>query len=122
MQSLSCKVLVIGAGPGGYVAAIRAGQLGLDTIIVENNHSGYQYNAGYQKSLLIESDNFLSTGFIRYSGISTNGYIIKYDLNGDTLWTTELGLLGELDGLFGIESTPDTNYILAGAAGDAEGI
>ena len=31
----NCKVLVIGAGPGGYVAAIRAGQLGLDTIIVE---------------------------------------------------------------------------------------
>lgn len=30
-----CKLLVIGAGPGGYVAAIRAGQLGIDTIIVE---------------------------------------------------------------------------------------
>ena len=40
MQSLSCKVLVIGAGPGGYVAAIRAGQLGLDTIIVEGERSG----------------------------------------------------------------------------------
>ena len=31
----NCKVLVVGAGPGGYVAAIRAGQLGLDTVIVE---------------------------------------------------------------------------------------
>jgi dihydrolipoamide dehydrogenase len=40
MQSLSCKVLVVGAGPGGYVAAIRAGQLGLDTIIVEGERSG----------------------------------------------------------------------------------
>jgi len=40
MQSLSCKVLVVGAGPGGYVAAIRAGQLGLDTIIVEGDRSG----------------------------------------------------------------------------------
>ncbi|MFQ5562800.1 MAG: dihydrolipoyl dehydrogenase [Parvularculaceae bacterium] len=30
-----CKLLVIGAGPGGYVAAIRAGQLGIDTIVVE---------------------------------------------------------------------------------------
>lgn len=35
-----CKVLVIGAGPGGYVAAIRAGQLGLDTIIVEAANPG----------------------------------------------------------------------------------
>ncbi|HEY1864886.1 MAG TPA: dihydrolipoyl dehydrogenase [Roseiarcus sp.] len=35
MNELRCKVLVIGGGPGGYVAAIRAGQLGLDTILVE---------------------------------------------------------------------------------------
>ncbi len=31
---------MIGAGPGGYVAAIRAGQLGLDTVIVESERSG----------------------------------------------------------------------------------
>ena len=30
-------VVVIGAGPGGYVAAIRAGQLGLKTAIVEKD-------------------------------------------------------------------------------------
>ena len=35
-----CQVLVIGAGPGGYVAAIRSGQLGLDTVIVEGNKAG----------------------------------------------------------------------------------
>lgn len=40
MQDLSCKLLVIGAGPGGYVAAIRAGQLGLDTVIVEGQYTG----------------------------------------------------------------------------------
>jgi len=40
MQAISCKVLVVGAGPGGYVAAIRAGQLGLDTVIVEGERSG----------------------------------------------------------------------------------
>ena len=32
---LSSKVLVIGAGPGGYVAAIRCAQLGLKTVIIE---------------------------------------------------------------------------------------
>ena len=35
-----CQVLVVGAGPGGYVAAIRAAQLGLDTIIVEGDKAG----------------------------------------------------------------------------------
>ena len=35
MKEITCKLLVIGAGPGGYVCAIRAGQLGVDTVIVE---------------------------------------------------------------------------------------
>ena len=29
-----CEVLVVGGGPGGYVAGIRSAQLGLDTVIV----------------------------------------------------------------------------------------
>jgi dihydrolipoamide dehydrogenase len=33
-------VAIIGAGPGGYVAAIRAGQLGLKTVIVEDRFLG----------------------------------------------------------------------------------
>lgn len=37
---LSAKVLVLGGGPGGYVAAIRAGQLGLDTVLVEADRLG----------------------------------------------------------------------------------
>ena len=34
------KLVVIGAGPGGYVAAIRAAQLGLKTAIVEKEYMG----------------------------------------------------------------------------------
>ena len=40
MKDISCKLLVIGAGPGGYVCAIRAGQLGIDTVIVEKARPG----------------------------------------------------------------------------------
>ena len=40
MEQISCQVLVVGAGPGGYVAAIRAAQLGLDTVIVEGDRAG----------------------------------------------------------------------------------
>lgn len=39
-SQITTKVLVVGSGPGGYVAAIRAGQLGLDTTIVENQRLG----------------------------------------------------------------------------------
>jgi len=35
MQQLKTKVLIIGAGTGGYVAGIRCGQLGLDTVLVD---------------------------------------------------------------------------------------
>jgi dihydrolipoamide dehydrogenase len=34
-ENITTKVLIIGAGTGGYVAAIRCGQLGLDTVIVD---------------------------------------------------------------------------------------
>ncbi|WP_322867481.1 dihydrolipoyl dehydrogenase [Aquicoccus sp. G2-2] len=40
MKAISCKLLVVGAGPGGYVCAIRAGQLGVDTVIVDPARPG----------------------------------------------------------------------------------
>ncbi|WP_295871067.1 dihydrolipoyl dehydrogenase [uncultured Zhongshania sp.] len=40
MKTQVCDVLVVGGGPGGYVAAIRAGQLGLKTILVEGQDLG----------------------------------------------------------------------------------
>ena len=39
-DELTPRVLVLGGGPGGYVAAIRAGQLGLDTVLVEAGRLG----------------------------------------------------------------------------------
>src|SRR5947199_5014169 len=39
-ERLRAQVLVVGGGPGGYVAAIRAGQLGLDTVLVEEGRLG----------------------------------------------------------------------------------
>ncbi|MEC8042759.1 MAG: FAD-dependent oxidoreductase, partial [Pseudomonadota bacterium] len=40
MASKSFDVVVIGAGPGGYVAAIRAAQLGLNVACVERENLG----------------------------------------------------------------------------------
>ncbi len=39
-ETLRPRVLVVGGGPGGYVAAIRAGHLGLDTVLVEAGRLG----------------------------------------------------------------------------------
>ncbi len=40
MASQSFDMIVIGAGPGGYVAAIRGAQLGLKVAVVEREHMG----------------------------------------------------------------------------------
>ena len=40
MSETSFDVIIIGGGPGGYVAAIRAAQLGLKTAVVEREHLG----------------------------------------------------------------------------------
>lgn len=40
MSETSYDLIIIGSGPGGYVAAIRASQLGLKTAIVERDELG----------------------------------------------------------------------------------
>jgi dihydrolipoyl dehydrogenase len=39
-KTVTPNVLVVGGGPGGYVAAIRAGQLGLETVLIEADRLG----------------------------------------------------------------------------------
>jgi dihydrolipoamide dehydrogenase len=40
MAENAFDVIIVGGGPGGYVAAIRAAQLGLNTAVVEEKHLG----------------------------------------------------------------------------------
>ncbi len=40
MSDTNFDVVIIGGGPGGYVAAIRAAQLGMKTAVVEKQHMG----------------------------------------------------------------------------------
>ena len=58
----SFDVIIIGSGPGGYVAAIRSAQLGLRTAIVEKDKElgGTCLNIGCipSKALLSSSDHF----------------------------------------------------------------
>jgi len=57
-----CDVAIIGGGPGGYVAAIRAGQLGLNTVCIEYEKTlgGTCVNVGCipSKALLSSSEHY----------------------------------------------------------------
>jgi len=59
---VDCDVAIIGGGPGGYVAAIRAGQLGLNTVCIEMDKTlgGTCVNVGCipSKALLTSSEHF----------------------------------------------------------------
>jgi dihydrolipoamide dehydrogenase len=58
----NADVVIIGGGPGGYVAAIRAGQLGLNTVCVEMDKTlgGTCVNVGCipSKALLTSSEHY----------------------------------------------------------------
>ena len=62
MNEIKCQVLVIGAGPGGYSAAFRAADLGLDVVLIEKYETlgGVCLNVGCipSKSLLNLSEEF----------------------------------------------------------------
>src|SRR5688572_8645332 len=62
MSELNYDLIVIGAGPGGYVAAIRAAQLGMNVCCVEKDASlgGTCLNVGCipSKALLDSSEHF----------------------------------------------------------------
>jgi dihydrolipoamide dehydrogenase len=79
-------VLVIGGGPGGYVAGIRAGQLGLDVTLVEKaDYGGTCLNHGCvpSKALISASDVAHRAGTAENMGIYADPAV---DLAGMTKW------------------------------------
>lgn len=75
-------LVVIGAGPGGYTAAIKAAQMGLKTVIVEKNRlGGTCVNQGCipTKSLLYASNLFRMMQNSDEFGVSAEG--IAFDFN-----------------------------------------
>lgn len=82
MATQTFDLIVIGAGPGGYVAAIRAAQLGLKVAIVEReNLGGICLNWGCipTKALLRSSEVFHLMGRAAEFGLSADK--IGYDLD-----------------------------------------
>lgn len=75
-------LVVIGSGPGGYVAAIRASQLGLKVAIVEReNLGGICLNWGCipTKALLKSGEKFESLSHLKDYGLSASGASFDFD-------------------------------------------
>lgn len=86
--SRGCQTVVIGAGPGGYVAAIRLAQLGRDTILVEKNPTlgGVCLNVGCipSKAMIHASDFVTEAREAGSMGITVEG--VSIDLPKTVTW------------------------------------
>ncbi|VFT49735.1 dihydrolipoamide dehydrogenase [Pseudomonas aeruginosa] len=77
-QILKTSLLIVGGGPGGYVAAIRAGQLGIPTVLVEGAAlGGTCLNVGCipSKALIHAAEEYLKAR--HYAGRSALGIQVQ---------------------------------------------
>ena len=106
MADYDFDVLVIGAGPGGYVAAIRAAQLGLKTACAESRETlgGTCLNVGCipSKALLHASELFeeAAHGTLAKWGIRTSGVEVDLEAMHSSRKEAVGGLTRGVEGLF----------------------
>ncbi len=100
MAAQSYDLIVIGAGPGGYVAAIRAAQLGLKTAVVEREHLGgicLNWGCIPTKALLRSSEVFHLMERAKDFGLKADK--VGYDL--DAVVKRSRGVAAQLSGGIG---------------------
>lgn len=97
MASQSFDLIVIGAGPGGYVAAIRGAQLGLKVAVVEREHMGgicLNWGCIPTKALLRSSEVFHLMHRAKEFGLSAE----KIDYDIDAVVKRSRGVAKQLSG------------------------
>ncbi|MEM5519391.1 dihydrolipoyl dehydrogenase [Sulfitobacter sp. AS59] len=100
MAEKSFDLIVIGAGPGGYVAAIRGAQLGLSVAIIEREHLGgicLNWGCIPTKALLRSSEVFHLMHRAKEFGLKADN--IGYDL--DAVVKRSRKVAGQLSGGIG---------------------
>ncbi len=106
MAEFDYDVLVIGAGPGGYVAAIRAAQLGLKTACAESRETlgGTCLNVGCipSKALLHASEKYeeVSSGLLAKYGVKVKDADLDLSAMMDEKKKVVSGLTGGIEFLF----------------------
>lgn len=115
MATQSFDMIVIGAGPGGYVAAIRGAQLGLKVAIVEREHLGgicLNWGCIPTKALLRSAEVFHLMHRAKEFGLSATG--ISYDL--DAVVARSRGVAKQLSGGIGHLMKKNKITVFMGAA------
>lgn len=100
MNQHTTTLLVIGGGPGGYIAAIRAGQLGIATTLVEAAElGGTCLNVGCipSKALIHAADEFdKASHYASGSALGISVQAPRIDIGQTVLWKD--GIVGRLTG------------------------
>lgn len=115
MAAKSFDVIVVGAGPGGYVAAIRAAQLGKNVAIVEREHLGgicLNWGCIPTKALLRSAEVFHLMHRAKEFGLKADG--IGYDL--DAVVARSRGVAKQLSGGIGHLMKKNKITVFMGAA------
>jgi dihydrolipoamide dehydrogenase len=91
METINTTLLIVGGGPGGYVAGIRAGQLGIPAIVVEGaNPGGTCLNIGCipSKALIHAADEYhkAATYAAQESPLGISVESPKIDLERTVAW------------------------------------
>jgi dihydrolipoamide dehydrogenase len=103
MPDSSYDCIVIGSGPGGYVAAVRAAQLGMKTAVIEKDVVGgrcLNYACIPAKAVLRTADILSEIEEAGDFGIAVNGHELDYGKVGERRKKVISTLTGGVSGLF----------------------
>ncbi len=103
MAATSYDLIVIGAGPGGYVAAIRASQLGLKVACVEREHLGgicLNWGCIPTKALLRSAEIYHQMERAKDYGLSADKFGFDLDAIVDRSRKVAAQMNGGIKGLF----------------------
>ncbi len=103
MADSSYDCVVIGSGPGGYVAAIRAAQLGMKTAVVEKDKVGgrcLNYACIPAKAVLRVADVLLEIEDAAEYGIAVDGHSVDFPKVVERRRKVVSTLTGGVSGLF----------------------
>jgi dihydrolipoamide dehydrogenase len=134
MPERSYDCIVIGSGPGGYVAAIRAAQLGMKTAVVEKDRVGgrcLNYACIPAKAVLRVADVLAEIDDADDFGISVSGRTVDFgkvaERRGKVVKTLTGGVSGlfkknEIDVIEGLGSVTDDGNVKVGGNFDGSEI
>ncbi len=115
MASHTCDLAVIGSGPGGYVAAIRASQLGMKTIVIERDALGgvcLNWGCIPTKALLRTAEVYTSMKHADAYGLKAEG--IGFDI--DAVVKRSRNVAGQLSGGIGFLMKKHKIQVVSGVA------